>query len=179
MASAKLTDSDRCRAKEAARNKLGLDAFKQHQSQALDAYLRGHDVFICLPTGYGKSVVFQAAHDGVDVPKFLAIYVIVIPLKALALNHLERCVAIGLEGAVAITEIPDEVLENAGKGKYSVLFTSPEALLSEKGRELLALPSVYHRLCGLFIDESHCYKFGWDLASGNKYHNDGFLPFPT
>ena len=140
MASAKLTDSDRCRAKEAARNKLGLDAFKQHQSQALDAYLRGHDVFICLPTGYGKSVVFQAApicwyflHDGVDVPKFLAIYVIVIPLKALALNHLERCVAIGLEGAVAITEIPDEVLENARRGKYSVLFTSPEALLRREG----------------------------------------------
>ena len=166
-ASVKLSEADIFQAKEHACSRLGLNALKKQQSEALDAYLRGHDVFICLPTGFGKSVVFQAAPmcwdflngnnvvpDDSNIPKSLAI--VVVPLKSLAMNQLERCQATGLEAATAIAEFSDEVLECAGQGKYSVLFASPEALLSVKGTELLQLQSVYSRVCGLFIDESHC-----------------------
>ncbi|XP_071796397.1 ATP-dependent DNA helicase RecQ-like [Asterias amurensis] len=175
-ASVKLSETDIFQAKEHACSRLGLNALKKQQSEALDAYLRGHDVFICLPTGFGKSVVFQAAPmcwdflqgnnvvaDDSNIPKSLAI--VVVPLKSLAMNQLERCQAIGLEAAIAIAEISDEVLECAGQGKYSVLFASPEALLSVKGTELLQLQSVYSRVCGLFIDESHCVT-KWGQSAG-------------
>ena len=42
------------------------DGFRNEQSQALASFLRGHDLFVSLPTGFGKSVVFQAAPVCVD-----------------------------------------------------------------------------------------------------------------
>ena len=50
-----------------ASSKLGLE-MKEQQKRALEAILRGHDVFVCLPTGYGKSglfylLVFDPAHN--------------------------------------------------------------------------------------------------------------------
>ena len=158
------SDSEIIKAKSYACSRLGLDSLKPQQSQALDAYLRGRDLFVCLPTGFGKSLIFQAAPmcwdflrdvpNHTDIPK--ALVIVVVPLKSLALDQLARCQTIGLEAAIAIGDIGDDVMNGAAQGKYSVVFVSPEALQSDRGREFLQLDSVYHRLCGLFIDESHC-----------------------
>lgn len=47
--------------KDAARQ-LGLDkgTLKKAQVQAIEAAVRGNDVFLVAPTGFGKSAVFQA-----------------------------------------------------------------------------------------------------------------------
>ena len=34
-------------------------AFSQHQSKALFNFLCGKDYFVCLPTGHGKSLIYQ------------------------------------------------------------------------------------------------------------------------
>lgn len=98
------SESDIDKAKLFACSKLKLDAFKAQQAQALESYLHGRDTFVCLPTGYGKSCIFQAAplcwdciHDvanNPDIPNALA--VVVVPLKSLALNQLDRCHTMGL-----------------------------------------------------------------------------------
>ena len=79
------------------------------------------------------------------------------PHKSLALNQAERLQTVKIDSVIAVSGFTDEHIEKAAEGKYSFLFTSPEALFSTKGQEFLQLDSVYRRVCGLFIDdESHC-----------------------
>lgn len=40
---------------------LGYEHFKPAQEQVLYHFLAGKDVFVNLPTGYGKSVIYEAA----------------------------------------------------------------------------------------------------------------------
>lgn len=44
----------------AARN-LGVSSLNEHQKAAVMAIVGGKDVFVCLPTGYGKSLCFQCS----------------------------------------------------------------------------------------------------------------------
>ena len=37
---------------------IGLTALRPLQRQAVKSFCTGHDVFVCLPTGYGKSYCF-------------------------------------------------------------------------------------------------------------------------
>ena len=43
-----------------AAQKLKIDAFKELQVSAISHVLRGDDVFVSLPTGFGKSAIYQA-----------------------------------------------------------------------------------------------------------------------
>ncbi|KAJ8041444.1 putative Werner syndrome ATP-dependent helicase-like 1 [Holothuria leucospilota] len=60
----------------------------------------------------------------------------------------------------------NDVMDRVCEGRYSLLFASPEVLLSSKGKELMMGTHVYHRLCCLFVDESHCIV-KWGQSSGN------------
>ena len=39
---------------------LGYDELKPKQIEALTSFLQGNDVFVSLPTGYGKSIIYAA-----------------------------------------------------------------------------------------------------------------------
>lgn len=41
--------------------KFGLMELKPNQKRALLSLISGHDVFVSLPTGYGKSIIYQLA----------------------------------------------------------------------------------------------------------------------
>ena len=41
-----------------AAERLGLRALKQKQTESIKAFLSGNDVFVTVPTGYGKSIVY-------------------------------------------------------------------------------------------------------------------------
>ena len=43
---------------ETARNILGFNPLKVKQIDAIKAFLSGKDVFVSLPTGYGKSIIY-------------------------------------------------------------------------------------------------------------------------
>ena len=43
---------------EMAKEALGLTELKPKQVEAISAFVSGKDVFISLPTGYGKSVTY-------------------------------------------------------------------------------------------------------------------------
>ena len=38
--------------------KLGLESLKENQGEAIVCFLKSKDTFVCLPTGYGKSVIY-------------------------------------------------------------------------------------------------------------------------
>ena len=43
-----------------AAQRLKIDAFKELQASAISCVLKGEDVFVSLPTGFGKSAIYQA-----------------------------------------------------------------------------------------------------------------------
>ena len=45
--------------------KVGYD-IKEEQLMAIKEFVSGNDVFICLPTGYGKSLIYAALPDIFD-----------------------------------------------------------------------------------------------------------------
>ena len=42
-------------------NKLGYQSLNQYQQKCVESYLKGEDVFVCAPTGSGKSLCFEIA----------------------------------------------------------------------------------------------------------------------
>ena len=81
-----------------------------------------------------------------------ALVIVVLPLKALAVDQLDRVCKLGLDAADISSDIPVHVLEQSNK--YAILFASPEILCTTIRKELLQL--VKNRCCGLFVDESYC-----------------------
>lgn len=39
--------------------RLGLQELKDKQLEAVSKFVEGHDIFVSLPTGYGKSVIYE------------------------------------------------------------------------------------------------------------------------
>ena len=40
---------------------FGIETFQEEQQKATEMFFEGNDVFVSLPTGYGKSLIYQAA----------------------------------------------------------------------------------------------------------------------
>ena len=40
---------------------FGIEALQKDQQKAIDMFFEGNDVSVSLPTGYGKSIIYQAA----------------------------------------------------------------------------------------------------------------------
>ena len=53
----------------AAAEKLQLRELKDKQLEAIRAFLNGHDVFLSVPTGYGKSIVYGILPFVFDIMK--------------------------------------------------------------------------------------------------------------
>ena len=73
---------------------------------------------------------------------------VVLLLKAIAVDQLDRVEKIGINAADITTEVEDDVLE------YSIIFARPETLCGPRGKELLK--AVTSRCYAVFVDESHC-----------------------
>ncbi|MBN2664490.1 MAG: RecQ family ATP-dependent DNA helicase [Bacteroidales bacterium] len=119
----------------------------------------GKDTLGLLPTGGGKSIIFQVpalAKDGVCL--------VVSPLIALMKDQVENLKRQNIAAAAIYSGMTkDEILitlENAAKGKLKFVYLSPERL----GTELFLkkLPEINVNL--LAIDEAHCIsQWGYDF----------------
>jgi ATP-dependent DNA helicase RecQ len=147
------------RSLHSAADKLGIDDFHPQQRSALEAFLRGHDVFVNLPTGFGKSMIFQAAPFCWDFLRQAtgSIAIVISPLTALMKDQIDSLKRRGITAA-CLTRDTELVTKSAiNKGQFSLVFASPEAM-SASGRALLSADVYKKNLCGIFVDESHCVK---------------------
>ena len=55
--------------REAAKS-LGYDRLKPEQERVLSEFMSGKDVFVALPTGYGKNLCYAALAPTFDLKKF-------------------------------------------------------------------------------------------------------------
>jgi len=49
---------DLASALEEAFREIGIDCLKPKQREAIESFVSGQDLFISLPTGYGKSIIY-------------------------------------------------------------------------------------------------------------------------
>ena len=71
---------------------LGYEVVSSEQRSVVQAFLDGHDVFFCLPTGSGKSLCYWILPRVFDMLRGLdsySIVVVVSPLKALMREQVE------------------------------------------------------------------------------------------
>ena len=124
-----------------------------------EVLLECKDVFSVLPTGCGKSLIFQLVpsvcsylHDeGFDYPKN-AILVMICPLRSLIDSHIEELAEHGISSCCLGDDgfLEEDVL------KYSILLTSPELIVrKERWQKLLQSKELQDYLFGLLTDEAH------------------------
>ena len=117
----------------------------------MEELLAGKDVLVVLPTGYGKSLIYQAFAMLVDRP-----VVTLFPLIALMQDQ-ERALKARRVPAVRIDstltkKARDEALARLRRGGQLIVLTTPETLESKDVRA--AFESVRPAL--LCVDEAHC-----------------------
>lgn len=134
------------------RELFGFEAWRPGQLEAMKAFMEGRDVLAILPTGSGKSIAFQ-------IPALLCpgVTIVVSPLIALMRDQAQNLRARGLTRVAAIhSGVPQseqhEILRGANRGRYKLVYVSPERLWSPAF--LNALRSI--DIARIAIDEAHC-----------------------
>ena len=154
-----------------------ISELTDHQSQALYCFVSGEDVFVNLPTGYGKSLIFHMAplvhtwmHQNVS-PDLWAkepILLVISPLLALMQDQVKKLKSVGLKAAYVGAEQEPGTLRDIEEGKYSFVFISPESTLStERWRNVLLSDKYQRDVIGVAVDEVHCIA-EWGTSTSNK-----------
>ncbi len=141
---------------------FGHDSLKPVLSEAVQAILCGQDTFVSVPTGYGKSLIYQIlpfcainildclGKPPVSVPRVL----IVSPLVALMRDQTHKLRQV--QGANPIL-LSDEADCDESYCGWTHILASPEALLeSPRWEGLLLRPELVKSLVAVVIDEAHC-----------------------
>ena len=136
----------------------GIAALKAEQYSALKAFIGGDDVLGVLPTGFGKSFIYQLAPlvlEAMGSPG--AIVIVVSPLLARMEDQRKEAAKLGISALQLGVSKEDDIVN----GRCSLLFGSPEAwLLNEKWRQLLSSEVYKSKLFGIVVDEVHvAYKW--------------------
>ena len=131
-----------------------ISSLKEEQNTALEAFLRGKDVFALLPTGFGKSLIYQLAPLVVKKMGKVKnpIIVVVSPLVALMEDQIREAGKLGVS-AMQLGGINDTDILH---GRIQLVFGSPESwLLNEKWRDMLSSKVYREDLVGIVVDEVH------------------------
>ncbi|MGA8222922.1 MAG: ATP-dependent DNA helicase RecQ [Candidatus Acidiferrales bacterium] len=136
----------------ALRRYWGYDSFRPLQEKIVRSLLDGRDNCVVMPTGGGKSLCYQlpaALTPGRTV-------IVISPLIALMQDQVAQLTEMGIPAAVLNSTLVGrqrtEVMRQACKGDYRLLYISPERLANPETIEWLRqVPIAFFA-----IDEAHC-----------------------
>ncbi|KAM9596649.1 ATP-dependent DNA helicase Q5 [Trichechus inunguis] len=138
---------------------FGFDSFKTPlQESAIMAVVKGDkDVFVCMPTGAGKSLCYQ-------LPALLAkgITIVVSPLIALIQDQVDHLLALKIHVASLNSKLSaqekKELLSDLEREKpqTKLLYITPEMAASTSFQPTLNSLVSRHLLSYLVVDEAHC-----------------------
>jgi ATP-dependent DNA helicase RecQ len=139
---------------------LGFASLKEEQRHCIKSFLEGKDVFIILPTGFGKTACFTCLPHAFDLVQNRsddkkAIIIVISPLTALIYDQVTDLLSHNVSAGYLDSETTSEVKKNVTAGYYNILFMSPEQLVN-KWRCLFSTSVYKERLVGLIVDEAHC-----------------------
>ena len=131
---------------------FGWSRLSEEQRTAMEHVVDGHDVLVVLPTGAGKSAIYQVPALLIEGPT-----VVVSPLLALQHDQLESIEETRAPEAVAVNSAQraaerEHAWRAFAAGEAEYLFLAPEQLAKDETVQALADAGV-----GLFVvDEAHC-----------------------
>lgn len=114
------------------------------------------DIFVTAPTGAGKSLMFQLPAMYI-AEQYGLVTLVITPLIGLMNDQVQALEARGYRGARTINSdispiIKQEILDEVANGQCSILYLSPESLLSRSDIEALI---GKRRIGMLIVDEAH------------------------
>ena len=140
----------------------GYESSKEEQLLAIEEFVSGRDVFVSLPTGFGKSLIYGLLPPVIDRIRGHAtatsVALIVSPLASLMIDQKSRFLPSGIT-AEFLGEIQHDVhaLQRVKEGHHQLVFMTPENLFHGTGiREMLLSESFQSRLIAFVVDEAHC-----------------------
>ena len=150
-----------------ALRKLGKPqlSLKEEQRSSIKAIYEGKNVFVWLPTGYGKSLCYQALPFVMDHKNGLAgtressAVLVITPLIALTFDQVQSLKSNGVKSNIISSGsgISRDVLgTESSLCSESILFCTPESLIRSKWRNAVENPKVSERIVAIVVDEAHC-----------------------
>lgn len=140
--------------KKVLKEHFGFDTFKSNQEQIIKSLLGGHNVFVLMPTGGGKSLCYQ-------LPSLImeGTAIVISPLIALmknqvdAVRHMSQSDGIAHFTNSSLTRNQvEKVKDDIRNGVTKLLYVAPESLTKESNIEFLK--SV--KISFYAVDEAHC-----------------------
>jgi ATP-dependent DNA helicase RecQ len=139
------------RARTLLREQFGHDDFQAGQWEPMGALLAGRDAIVVMPTGSGKSLIYQLPALMLD-----GLTIVVSPLIALMKDQQDKLNAHGVDVIAMHSHLTDtqarDIHERVGGGEGAILYLTPERF---KDREFF--DRLLERRVSLFVvDEAHC-----------------------
>lgn len=130
---------------------FGYDDFREGQEHLIDSILSGKDVLGVMPTGAGKSLVYQ-------IPALLmpGITLVISPLISLMKDQVGALNSVGIHAAYLNSSLSTsqyyKALAYAGEGRYPIIYVAPERLLTGEFLEFAYKANISM----VAVDEAHC-----------------------
>ena len=137
------------------RERFGHADFRNGQWEPISALLQGRDVLVVMPTGSGKSIVYQLT--ALAIP---GLTVVVSPLIALMKDQQDKLSAQGVDAVAMHSHLSTletrEAHRQISDGEGELVYLTPERFKDRQFFERLLTRRV-----GMFvIDEAHCEPVG-------------------
>lgn len=146
-----MSTSSKARARSVLTERFGHRDFNQGQWPPIESILDGRDALVVMPTGSGKSIIYQ-------LPALLlpGLTVIVSPLIALMKDQQDKLTLAGVDALAMHSHLTDkqarETQQQVQDGEGEILYLTPERFKDRDFFERLLTRKV-----SLFVvDEAHC-----------------------
>src|SRR5215218_11486033 len=145
------TQITKTKARAVLRERFGHKDFQKGQWEPIEAVLNGRDALVVMPTGSGKSIIYQL--PALMLP---GLTVVVSPLIALMKDQQDKLTAHGVDALAMHSHLSTaetrEMHRQVEEGEGEILYLTPERF---KDRDFF--DRLLTRTVSLFVvDEAHC-----------------------
>lgn len=130
---------------------FGFHSFRPGQEEAIQSLLAGQNTLVVMPTGAGKSLVFQIA-----ALQFKALSLVISPLIALMKDQVDSLTRRNIPATYINSALPPTEqttrLQELTQGKYKIVYVAPERMRNVSFLKALERQEV----ALLVVDEAHC-----------------------